>query len=185
MITINFDFTTGNEISYQEGLLKKDNFETHVLDFFCFDTEVDDIIVLKKDGSFIKRSNLLKENNPHCRKEIRIAHNIRKILVAGGFDFIFDDINLEQFYNIDSKQDLLNSYLTLSSLLQNKRFIEYDFILTNIDLKKIKTVFIIALLRMAFPYKNKLKCWDLFFKKAEDEFKALELDSNVILKGLI
>lgn len=34
MIIINYDFVSGKEISYGEGIEKKDNFETNVLTFF-------------------------------------------------------------------------------------------------------------------------------------------------------
>lgn len=87
IIIINLDFTSGKEISYEEGLKKNTSFTTHVLDFFSFDTNADDVIVLRKDHSSISRNELLKKDQTYCNKEIRPAHNIRKMLVAGAFKF--------------------------------------------------------------------------------------------------
>lgn len=74
---------------YLQGLEKIQNgidFRTNVLDFFSFDTEVEDVIVVKKDGTSISRNALLKPNK-HTDKEIRKEHNIRKLLVAGSLKF--------------------------------------------------------------------------------------------------
>lgn len=89
MIIINFDFTTGNEISYLDGLDKQDDFETCVLDFFCAtDYAINsDVIVRKKDGSFISRNKLMSNESNYTVKFMRNAHNIRKMLVANAFDF--------------------------------------------------------------------------------------------------
>lgn len=84
MIIIHWDFTDGTELSYYEGLVKKDNFTTNCLDFFNMDIEVDDIIVLKKSGETISRKNIQN----HTNKEIRKAHNIHKMLVANSFKFL-------------------------------------------------------------------------------------------------
>jgi len=84
MITIHWDFKDGTELSYQEGKELGDNFTTHCLDFFNLDEPVDDIIVLKKDGTKISR----KDINNHTSKEIRQSHNIHKMLKAGTFKFV-------------------------------------------------------------------------------------------------
>lgn len=83
MITIHFDFTDGTELSYQEGLLKGDDFTTCCLEFFNQDVDVDDVIVLRKDGHMISRRNI----NQHTVKNVRLQHDIRKMLVAGSFDW--------------------------------------------------------------------------------------------------
>lgn len=87
MITIHYDFSTGEEISLVEGREKKDNFKTHCINFFDFDNLDVDVKVLKKDGSYILLSELLLNNGDYCEKEIRIAHNISKILLSGRFKF--------------------------------------------------------------------------------------------------
>lgn len=89
MITINYDFVSGKELSYIEGLEQKDNFETNVLTFFCFDQlEKDiDVKVVKKNGDYIILSELLNYNNGYCEKSLRPAHNVYKLLVAGSFEF--------------------------------------------------------------------------------------------------
>jgi len=63
----------------------KDNFTTNSLDFFSFETEAN-VRVVKKDGSYIDRDELLKDNF-YTFKEIRKEHNIQKMLKAGAFKF--------------------------------------------------------------------------------------------------
>lgn len=87
MITIHYDFTDGSEISYFEGCQKKDNFTTNCLEFFNMTIETDDVVVLKKDGSFVSRKNIYN----HTDKEIRKEHDIRKMLLAGSFKWLSGD----------------------------------------------------------------------------------------------
>lgn len=87
MIIINYDFISGNELSYVEGLEAKDNFETNCLDFFSFDNLKYDVKVLKKDGSYILMSELLDNDGSYTLKQIRIAHNLQKLLKGGTFNF--------------------------------------------------------------------------------------------------
>ena len=88
-IIINYDFTTGKEFSYGEGLelIKQGkNFYTNVLDFFNFDINQEyEIIVLNKEGLHISRNELIEKPGKYCSKEIRHAHNIHKMLVANTF----------------------------------------------------------------------------------------------------
>ena len=77
MIVINWDFTTGSEISYIEGLQKKDEFETHCLEFFNMDSEVD-VLVMNKNNEYI----LLSEIQEHSTgKEIRKEHVFASVLM--------------------------------------------------------------------------------------------------------
>lgn len=85
MIYIHWDFTNSTEVSYQEGLELKDNFNTHCLDFFNMDIDVDDVIVVNKEGLSISRKNIQN----HTNKKIRKSHNIHKMLIAGSFDWKF------------------------------------------------------------------------------------------------
>lgn len=85
MIAIHWDFTEGSEVSYQEGLELKDNFTTCCLDLFNMNIEVDDVIIYRKDDKQISRKNIQKHSNG---KEIREAHNIHKMLVAGSFNWL-------------------------------------------------------------------------------------------------
>lgn len=84
MIIIHYDFTNGSEVSYIEGKILGDNFVTNCLDFFNFDEPVDDIIVLRKDGTQISRKNIQQ----HTSKEIRKEHNLHKMLVANSFNWL-------------------------------------------------------------------------------------------------
>lgn len=86
MIIINYDFVDGSEVSYAEGVELKDNFTTNCLDFFSFDLQVDDVVVVDKLGGVISRNGLLTDNY-YTSKEIRKEHNIQKILKSGGFNF--------------------------------------------------------------------------------------------------
>jgi hypothetical protein len=84
MITIHWDFTDGTEFSYQEGLKLKDHFNTCCLEFFNMDIDVDDVVVVKKSGKKISRKNIQQ----HTSKEIKKEHDIRKMLVAGSFNWL-------------------------------------------------------------------------------------------------
>lgn len=84
MIIINYDFTDGSEVSFIQGKELKDNFTTNCLDFFNMDEEVDEVMVVKRDGSFISRKNIQN----HTDKEIRNSHNIHKMLVADSFRWL-------------------------------------------------------------------------------------------------
>lgn len=93
-IIINYDFTTGNEVSYMEVIekmsLKEQFIETHCLNFFNFDMleKCEDIVVIKKDKSYISLKDLLENNDSrYCYKQIRETHNTHKMLVAGSFNF--------------------------------------------------------------------------------------------------
>lgn len=94
MIIINYDFVSGKELSYVEGCEKKDDFETNVLTFFCFDQLENgvDVKVVKKNGDYIILSELLRQDNGYCEKELRPAHNVYKLLVAEMFDFKREEV---------------------------------------------------------------------------------------------
>jgi len=87
MITIHYDYTDGTEVSYIEGEKLGNNFTTCCLDFFCFDylKQADDIMVLKKNGDYLSAKKMIDGNHNYTKRDIRFGHNIRKILVAGGF----------------------------------------------------------------------------------------------------
>ena len=87
MIIIHYDYTNGTELSYAEGIQKKDNFFTNCLDFFCNDTNVFDVKILCYNGDYISRNELLLNNGDYTDKEIRKEHNILKMLKAGTFKF--------------------------------------------------------------------------------------------------
>lgn len=95
MISIHFDYTDGTEISYYEGLKKKDNFSTCCLDFFSFDTDVSDVVVFTKNGKYVSRNELLQNTGKFTDKEIRKEHNIHKMLVSGSFNLI--DVTIENY----------------------------------------------------------------------------------------
>lgn len=86
MIQINFDFVDGTEVSYMEGVMLKDNFTTNCLDFFSFSTKAENVRVVNKRGGYID----LIENNGYTVKEIRVEHDIQKILKSSGFKFKYD-----------------------------------------------------------------------------------------------
>jgi len=82
MITIHWDFKTGDELTFSEACEAKDDFCTNCLDFF---TTERDAIVLKENGEYISVKELLANDGNYTRKEIRPAHNIHKMLKAGSF----------------------------------------------------------------------------------------------------
>lgn len=63
-------------------------FETNCLDFFHFNylDKYDDVVMCKKDGSYISVRELLDEDNHvNTSKCMRESHNIHKMFIAGAF----------------------------------------------------------------------------------------------------
>lgn len=87
MIKIHYDFTDGSEISYSEGLEKKDGFNTCCLDFFTIENEAQDIVVFDSKGNTLSRNRLMENNGVYTSKEIRIPHNILKMFKANSFNW--------------------------------------------------------------------------------------------------
>lgn len=67
---------------------KQEVIRTYCLDFFSFDTleKGYDVIVVFRSG-YIQLSELLDNTGEYTDKEIRKAHNVHKMLVAGAFKF--------------------------------------------------------------------------------------------------
>ena len=86
MIVVRFDYTVGNEISYVEGMNKEDDFATNCLSFFS-SGPIANVLVVKQDGSYINRDELLLDSSPYTSKEVRPSHNLEKMLKAGAFKF--------------------------------------------------------------------------------------------------
>ena len=84
MIKIHYDFTDGTEVSYKEGMELKDGFTTNCLDFFNWDEETDDVVVVNHRGNILSRNGLLVPG-AYTIKEIRKTHNIQKMLKANSF----------------------------------------------------------------------------------------------------
>lgn len=87
MITIHWDFTDGTEVSYIEGNQLKDNFTTSVLNFFTYDNEASDVVVVRSDGKKISRNELISNSGLYTQKEIRKEHDIHKMLVSRSFNW--------------------------------------------------------------------------------------------------
>lgn len=88
-IFINYDFISGKELPYSQAIECKNEFETNCLTFFNFDnlSEYNDIIVRKQNGDYICAIELLNNEYKYCEKQIRISHNICKMLLANSFEF--------------------------------------------------------------------------------------------------
>ncbi len=84
MIIIHYDFHTGEEVSFEEGKRLHDNFKTCCLSFFKTSNHSR---VIRKDGSYIDSKELLLNTGEYTNKEIRIPHNICRLLKAGDFEW--------------------------------------------------------------------------------------------------
>jgi len=84
-ITIHYDFTDGTELSYGKAVWANEDFTTNCLEFFSSDNP--NAVIVKKNGSSISVRALLDNKLGHTMKEIRKAHDLRKMLVAGKFDW--------------------------------------------------------------------------------------------------
>lgn len=88
-IEIHYDFSTGDELSFHEGILTEGNFSTHVLDFFCYDflTPERDVVIVRSDGAYISAKEIYQKTYKYSDKNIRPAHNIRKLFLSGHFNW--------------------------------------------------------------------------------------------------
>lgn len=93
IIVINYDFTSGKELSFAEGLEAYEtgkDFETNCLDFFnppSLDTYCD-VVIVKKDKSYISLKDLLANTDDrYTVKHMRETHMTQKMLIAGSFKF--------------------------------------------------------------------------------------------------
>ena len=87
-ITIRWDFKVGDELPYAqavEALEKGESFSTNCLEFFNADNI--GAVVIKKDGSCMFVKDLLNNVGGHTQKHIIKEHNLRKMLVAGMFNW--------------------------------------------------------------------------------------------------
>jgi len=113
MIRIHYDFTDGTELSYQQGLNMQDNFTTCCLDFFSFDTKCEDVVVVKQNGEYISRNELLSsEYVNYTDKEIRKEHNIQKMLKAASFKWKQGHLHSICVY-IDNQEQLNKAFCLL------------------------------------------------------------------------
>jgi hypothetical protein len=83
---------------------------THVLDFFSFDTEAKDVIVVNGWAGVISRNTLLSRQFEHTEKKITKVHNIHKMLVAGSFTF-----RHPSFLKINEDYSIVNGFIQYDS----------------------------------------------------------------------
>lgn len=120
MIEIHLDFHNGDEVSLEEGKLLGDNFSTLCTEFFSTET-VPNVIVLKKDGSYIDRDELLKNTGEYTNKEIRTAHNIQRMLTSNSFNLKRKINNMKTIkdFNSDVKKSSIETrHYSLDSLMK-------------------------------------------------------------------
>ena len=85
-IIINYDFTNGEELSYGELIEKKSGVHyTNCLYFFNNDEDVEDVMVVDKNHNVLSRKLLMSNRSNYTNKDMREAHNLHKMLVAGSF----------------------------------------------------------------------------------------------------
>jgi len=85
IIRVHYDFTDGSELSYIEGKNCKGAFTTNCLEFFS--TSNPNTFIVKRDGGRMSVQDLLRNDGFITKKEIREAHDLRKMLVAGAFEW--------------------------------------------------------------------------------------------------
>lgn len=85
IIIIHFDFVDGTELSYVEGKNCLGAFTTNCLEFFSTDNPSASIV--KRDGGKMSVQDLLNNDGRFTDKEIRESHDLRKMLVAGAFEW--------------------------------------------------------------------------------------------------
>ena len=108
IIVINLDFTNGTEVSLYEGEILLESgvsFATNCTNLFSTHNDCE-VIVVKKNGEYISKRELLANSGMYTNKHIGPEHNIEKMLVANSFSFkpnVFLNIDFINF--IDEVKD--------------------------------------------------------------------------------
>jgi hypothetical protein len=94
MIKIHFDFTDGTELSYSESISTivesinngTSDFATHSLEvidqWLAFDRPPSEIVVLRKDGSYIDIKEVLKNDGNYGDKYLTRDHSLARMIKA-------------------------------------------------------------------------------------------------------
>lgn len=85
-IDIHYDFIDGTELPYCIAKDCKEDFSTNCLEFF--NTDNINATAIRADGKSISVRDLLNGSRGHITKEIRISHNLHKMLIANCFRWI-------------------------------------------------------------------------------------------------
>lgn len=86
--------------------------------------------------------------------------------------------------NLD-KKTVYQLFDFIFSLILNKEFSYYNYILRTINIKEIDIVLIVGLLRNSFLHRYNIKNWTNFLIKSGIELNSKGRDLNSILSGLI
>lgn len=121
-IIIHWDFTLGNEQAYATVKYKLENMysaenviHTNCLDFFSCDYPK--TFLVRSDFTYISVDELLS-NKTSYPKEIRKAHNLQKMLVAGSFDDCWTNFN--NSINLNAKVILQETFVALEIKLHKE-----------------------------------------------------------------
>ena len=96
IIFIHYDYSDGREVSYCDALSSdKTIVTTHCLDFFSSDTDAADVIILKKNGEYISRKEVLENKSGYTTKHITPAHNLHKMFMGNSFNW---QPNISQYH---------------------------------------------------------------------------------------
>lgn len=142
IIKITYDYVDENSKSYLEGnelIRLGKSFTTNCLEFFDFDIfnkRVDDVIVLKKDGTSISLRKLLGDISDYTDKEIRETYDARVLLTSGVLKFkenVFDRVDFV-FDRVDLGRTLCDRYLYIT----HKDIDKVDSIVEQIKLLDIE-----------------------------------------------
>ncbi len=93
VITIHYDFATGEELPFHQArkTVKSNNasFSTNCLHFFqsCYINAK----IIRKDGREMSVKGLLEDASEYTVKDLRRAHNLSKMLIAGAFSKFTDE----------------------------------------------------------------------------------------------
>lgn len=92
MIKVHFDFTDGTELSYSESINNSTNdFTTHSLEvidqWLEFDRSPSEIVILRKDGSYIDIKEVLKNDGKYSDKYLTRDHSLARMIKANALEW--------------------------------------------------------------------------------------------------
>jgi hypothetical protein len=96
---------------------------------------------------------------------------------------------LEEFYRsahkLDSIMDVVPYYEKIDGLARRQKFDICNNILTNLDINKTSDMLLVGLLRMTYPYHDKLSKWNEFLINSKEALSNNGHNAELELAGLL
>ena len=177
MIKVHFDFTDGTELSYSESINNRTtDFTTHSLEiidqWLTFDRLLPEIIVLRKDGSYIDVREVLNNDGKYGDKYLTRDHSLALMIKASALKWQPPKENEDTIVKgqtvVVLPDSVLNDVLTMqiSGLLETQCNKTWDFLVSEPDdnFQKSKDAFAKCIIRNSVNALRSMDCSELIPK---------------------